>query len=602
MWQRFPLIPLIGALLLIYTGERVIITGWWHLGLRWISMAVLAVALLGATLRWITNRTERRRAFGWVLGQYVVCSMGVGLYALYADWLPWTPPDHIRTALRIVWPAIILLALAPVIAMEVALAGMLQTPALELWRVRLAARSARIIALTLITFAALNITAVMWNKKIDLSYFKTSKAGTAVLTTVQQMTQPIHFILFFPPGNAVLEHTRAYLDELVRVNPLATLEVLDQATHPDRAKALQIRSNGYLVVEGPDRHASIRLGLDVEASRRILRELDASVHAKLLYVMRPPRVAYFTTGHLERDTSKNADDKVSGISDFKTSLRSLGFTIKNLGLAEGLGNQIPKDAAVVAVMGPQTPLLPAERLALLKYIDGGGHLLLALEPESGALEPQLQERLGISIQPALVANDTYLVRVQGQSENRYDLLTTRATPHAITKTLTDYAGQLGVILLHAGAIQASPSPRPDRKLTTLLPAMPGSWLDIRHNGVFDGSQEPQKDLNFAAAITSTSTPVMRVVVVADVDLFADGPFAYAGNNHFATDAFRWLSGDEDQIGTVESEKDIPIVHRKDRDALWFYGTSFAAPALVFMLGLLVTRRQPRRQREEKPHA
>ena len=42
------------------------------------------------------------------------------------------------------------------------------------------------------------------------------------------------------------------------------------------------------------------------------------------------------------------------------------------------------------------------------------------------------------------------------------------------------------------------------------------------------------------------------------------------------------------------EEDIPIVHKRDDDAVWFYGASFAAPALILALGIVVSRRSKKR--------
>jgi hypothetical protein len=40
-----------------------------------------------------------------------------------------------------------------------------------------------------------------------------------------------------------------------------------------------------------------------------------------------------------------------------------------------------------------------------------------------------------------------------------------------------------------------------------------------------------------------------------------------------------------------SEEDVPIRHSRDEDALWFYGTVFAAPVLVLVFGLWYVRRK-----------
>ena len=40
------------------------------------------------------------------------------------------------------------------------------------------------------------------------------------------------------------------------------------------------------------------------------------------------------------------------------------------------------------------------------------------------------------------------------------------------------------------------------------------------------------------------------------------------------DGAKWLVGDEGITGEVSNENDVPIVHTKKQDQVWFYGSSF----------------------------
>src|SRR5690606_12621576 len=92
-------------------------------------------------------------------------------------------------------------------------------------------------------------------------------------------------------------------------------------------------------------------------------------------------------------------------------------------------------------------------------------------------------------------------------------------------------------------------------------------------------------------------PPMRAVVFADADLAGNLILRNQGNLLLVLDALSWLSGDEAITGTVESEADVRITHRKDEDRIWFYGSSMLVPASVLAVGLLYTRRSRRGGRE-----
>ncbi|HET6343718.1 MAG TPA: Gldg family protein, partial [Myxococcota bacterium] len=367
--------------------------------------------------------------------------------------------ERLPTLLKVAWPGLVLLGLLPTIAMELAVGSMQHTPTLEIWRVRLASRAARIMAFALVAFAGINYTAATWNHKIDLSYFKTTKLGSATRNIASNLTQPVKVYLFFPPGNDVLELARAYFDELAHASDQVEVKVLDQALEPDKAKDMKVRANGWVAIQSGNNTETLRLDLDAEEARGALRSLDAEVQQRLLKVIRPGRIAYFTTGHMERDYAPPVDDRRPGLADFKMLLEAQGFSIRRLGLGEGLGTDIPKDATLVCVMGPTDAFTPTERGALHRYLEAGGRALIALDPDHGVVEDELLAPLGLQLDRTLVANDRFLVRVEGQSESPYNMVTTRTSAHPTVTTMEQNPGRLGLVFLGAGSLRKrEPSP------------------------------------------------------------------------------------------------------------------------------------------------
>ena len=83
---------------------------------------------------------------------------------------------------------------------------------------------------------------------------------------------------------------------------------------------------------------------------------------------------------------------------------------------------------------------------------------------------------------------------------------------------------------------------------------------------------------------------LRAVVVGDVGVLADPLLqASVGNAEFGRDTVRWLIGDEDIAGKVNSEEDVKIQHTRDEDLFWFWGTIVGVPLLVLGLGLISVR-------------
>lgn len=569
MWWRIPLIYLASGLAVLYVGERTL-TG----NPRWIVDGVgallIAVAFTLAVLRAVQARDSHRRAAWRILVEYGLVFVGLAVYVAHLYAKATGPGSELRMLLRVVWPTLVLLGLLPAIAKEVTLARMARSPTLEGWRLRLAGRSARILVLGVITFGGVNYAASRWNRTIDLSYFKTAQPGSSTEALVRNLTRPIEVLLFFPPGNEVLEHVRSYAEHLAQASSMVTVKVLDQALAPQQARALQVRNNGYLAIKGESTHETVRIGLEVEDAQRVLRTLDAKVQRSLIKVARPPRLAYLTSGHEEREDNTTPGDTRLPHGDFRKLLESQGFGIRRLGLGEGLGRAVPGDATVVIIAGPVAPLLPEEQKTLVDYFQAGGSLLVLTDPDHGDTLDGLCAELGVRVQRGLISSREQLFRLEGQRESRYNIVAGSGEEHPANVTVARSRGRLAVAFVGAGAVDKVTDTPATLKVTPTLRAISATG---------------------SLAMAIEATPGGRAMVFGDADFAANGLVAVAGNTYALLDGLRWLAHDEESAGEVTSEEDIPVLHRTDRDRIWFYGTTFLVPTAVLGAGLFGTRRR-----------
>src|SRR5205807_453506 len=119
----------------------------------------------------------------------------------------------------------------------------------------------------------------------------------------------------------------------------------------------------------------LSVGLELEAARSQLRNLDKEVQKRILQVARPQRTIYLTAGHGERGTMPlNDTDKRGTIREMREAMQQQGYVLKDLGAADGLAADVPNDAAIVMSIGPQKPFFPEEVSSLARYLDRGGRL------------------------------------------------------------------------------------------------------------------------------------------------------------------------------------------------------------------------------------
>jgi hypothetical protein len=348
----------------------------------------------------------------------------------------------------------------------------------------------------------------------------------------------------------------------------------------------------------------------LDSARPKLRTLDQEVQKRLLLIARGPRVAYFVQGHEERGFAAVGEtDKRATVRSMRDLLEQQGFQIKELGLAQGLGNEVPNDAALVLMMGPRRPLQPAETLSLSNYLARGGRMLMALDPEGGAAADVLLGNLSLRYTPVNLANDRIFWARTRQKADRLGIATGSYSAHPAVTVLNQYGLHLPLVLLGAGYLERAPKATDVCTSATgclaalrenapsidfVIHADVGTWNDVDGDFEFTQGKEARKAYELAAAVTlrpADGHPEGRAIVLADSDALADDIVINRANGVMAVDLVRWLGGDEKVAGVVNNEEDVPVQHTRSQDKLWFYGTVFLSPALVLGAGFVATRRR-----------
>lgn len=639
----------LAGLVLLYLGERVIVT------LDKVSQATsglgVALVLVATAVRFLPQYrgTEERgsieRLLGWlsltgVLGVLIYfASTSFGLDLLGISGLKAEARERIETLLLIGWVTLIAISVLPMAFAEAALFPMRDTAHLEARRVKAAASSGFALALAAAYCVLFVFAAGQTKAQADYSYFKTSEPGSSTRKLIESFNDTLKITAFFPDVSDVRGEVAGYLSELTKGVPNVELSVVDRYLEPKLAKDLKVFSDGTIVFAKGDTTKTLSVGTEMQTARPKLKTLDKDVQEQLYKLLRSRRVAYLTVGHGEMNGA-SAQDKAKGRSAdiFQELLRSQNYQIRNLGLGQGLGKEVPDDAELVVVLGPTEPFAPEELASLKRFSDRGGHLLIALDADSvtndvpshpaqtepagvaatGAGAPMVAEQgldelaglVGLDYSAALLANDSHHVRRRANNSDRALLISNRFSSHASVSTLSRNATRAAVLFARTGSLAAAPNT--DVKVDMAVRAMGGTFADINANYEYD-KDEKKESYNLAAAVSKTiAAPVgeapaadaegeedasvkeMRAFVIADADSMSDLLMSNFGPNRLLLmDAVRWLGGEDSFAGEVNDEEDVRIEHSKQKDLVWFYSTIVGMPALVLGLGLTLARRARR---------
>ncbi len=602
-----------GGMLLAFIGERIVGAGTAR-ALTGVGVVLIGVALAVRAARANRAPADRRAAERMLLALYALGLVSVAIYLaqsdlsstvlgkpLERDW------PKLQTTLGALWPVLWIFSALPIIMGEFSYATVARSPRLEIARIRDAVWSGVGLAGAVVFAFAIAYVGSERDKKVDLSYFRTARPGEATRKIVATMDQPIQVSMFFPPANEVREEVAGYFDDLKKESKLLEVQSYDRDVDPQKARELGVTGNGIVVIARGGHREQLSIGLELEAARAQLRNLDRDVQTRFLKVARPARNVYFVTGHGERTFDPLGEtDKRPTVRDMRELLTQLGYNVRQLGAAEGLAQDVPSDANLVAIVGPTKPLLPEESAALVRYFDKGGRLFVALDPEAGLDFKDLLGPLGVKFVTTVLCNDVAIARKTNQLGDRQNIVTGTFSSHPSVTTLGRYGGRAPLILIGAGHFEQEKDKPKDVSSDVTVRAHSATWNDVNGNFQFDPPAEQRKTYELAMAVTKKGKDTKdkkdegRAILLADSDMISDGVIGAYGNPLFVMDGAKWLVGDEGITGEVTNENDVPIVHTKTQDQYWFYGSSFLAPAIVLGIGYFVTgRRRGRAVRKEK---
>ncbi len=506
------------------------------------------------------------------------------------------------------WPALLVAGVLPTIFVEMSLATMKRAPVLDVPRVRAAMLSALGIGFALVFCFAATYVASQRDLKIDLSYFRTARAGDATKKLVRALDRPLQVYLFFPPANEVREEVESYFGDLTRESKQLVVEHFDHDIHLQKARELNVSGNGIIVVARDATKEQIAIPLQLEGARSQLRVLDQEVHKRIIAASRPDRIAYIVQGHDERTFEPSGDtDRRSPIRVVKQLLTDLGFEPRELGVAQGLGSEVPADAAVVLIIGPRRPLMREEMAALGRYLDRKGRMLIALDPDAGQTFEEILAPLSLKYTPVTLAHETMHLNRTNSHADRILIGTGAYSSHASVSTISRLGMRAPTVVMGAGYLEK------DEKTAVGLVnvdftvhADAATWNDKNGNYEFDQGAETRNAYELAAAVTRRNASALgideeaRVLVLADSDVIADELITrLPGNQYLLRDGIRWLSGEEAYAGTITTEEDVPVAHTRKQDVAYFYSSAFGAPLLVIALGFVMTRRRRSRPKAVK---
>jgi len=430
------------------------------------------------------------------------------------------------------------------------------------WQIRLENTVFRLLTIAVVILVAWLST--RYNYQSDWTANSRNTLSPASVAVVQAMAERIHITAY--ARDSELVPIRRHISELVakyqRHNAAIELEFVNPDEQPERVRELGV-INGELVIEYQGRTERVR-NVDEQNLSNALQRLQRSGERSIVFV----------SGHGERSPAGKANHD---LGQFGAALQSKGLKVSTVNLAETL--QVPPDAAVLVIAGPQIDLLPGELTLIKGYIDGGGNLLWLSDPNDPAGLAPLADTLGVKFTGGTIVDAT--AQLLGIDHPAVVVIT--AYPrHAIT---TDFAN----VTLFPFSRALTVSAPQGWEAQPLLVTAARSWAEtgeLSGDISFDEGADTLGPLQIGWVMTRAlqqneqpeqSDSEQRVVVIGDGDFVSNAYLGNAGNLDLGLSVLNWLSSDDSFVS-------IPARVISDRNLELSETTAIAIGAL-FLVGL-----------------
>lgn len=484
----------------------------------------------------------------------------------------------------------------------------------------MSARSSRLgvsgagILLAIAVFLGVNYLALRHWKRFDWTHTQIYSLSDTTKKILAGLKQPVQVTVFMTQGSSrLLPEVKELLARYQAASPKIEVEYLDPRRNIARAEAL-VKEAGVkentVVFRSGDRKKYVEedkladfdfSGMTMGGgapSVKAFKGEEAFTSAILSVTEAKQPKVYFSKGHGE--AAIDSGERLRGYADAKQVLERSNMTV---GTWDCLGkDNLPADADLIIVGGPRTAFLEPEAGALEKYLAGGGHALLLLDPIlPGPGAPPLDlgfgallGKYGIKLGNDLVvdpANALPMIGAETVLANRYG-----TSP--IVSSLS--AEGLPVILPLARSVTKAEKPPEGLTEAMLIETSPEGWGETNLKNLDAGIKKDPEDtqgpvslaVSLSASDAKADAKMPRLVVIGNSRFAANGALENGANGMLFANSAHWLVGSEKQVGIppkTPAQTSLSLTDAQVNRLAW--AAVVGLPGLAVLLGLWVWYRR-----------
>lgn len=460
------------------------------------------------------------------------------------------------------------------------------------------------VILLFLFFGIINYLSYRHYKVFDFTFSNEFTLSEQTKKFLKSLKEEIEVYVFIPPSDESYERVERFLKIFQSTTNKIKVDFID----PDRErekyelllKKYSVTNTNSVVFATKERSKCVEKDQFIEydfsgAGAKIKNFKGENAFLNAMYDVVDPRkvVIYFTIGHGER---LSFDENGKGIQFFKERLSKEGAELKNL---QTLGiKEIPKDASLVVVAGPKVPFSREEQEILLRYFEGGGNLLLLLDPlfsegndivfKNCGLE-ELCKKFGVELQNDIVVDPEGSL-FAGGAQTFYGV---NYSNHKITFDLLKNKYPVIFSLSRSLKISESENENSDYSVEKLVSTSQNGWGETNLKdlkAIKKDKEDFEGSLPLAVVVENKKSGKSRMVIGGDSDIITDGLIlsGVGGNTIFALNSVHYLNKMEDRISIPPKEiKSSSIVLTSTQLKVNFLIVALIYPIIFVLLGVFV---------------
>ena len=390
-----------------------------------------------------------------------------------------------------------------------------------------------------------NFLAVRYASRVDLTENQLFTLAPQSQEVVQSLANPTRIVIFDPLPNP---QDRQLLESYRQAGSQFTFEYVNPYNDPRQAQEFGATQTGMVFLEsGANRRFLQNVSPTERLSERSLTNaLDQAASDR-------PLTVYFTQGHQEFAI----DGSDTGFLQAATALEDKSAVVQPLDLSQT--SSVPNDASVVVVAGPAAEFFDAEVNALQTYLNGGGSLMLLIDPRTSPGLDSLLDPWGVTLDDRIVLDTSGTGQLVGLGPAAP--LVTDYGDHPITRdfrggrsffplvrpvNIEEVAGVTAVPLL-----QSNPQSRAEALSTA-------GELQFDENappsGPYTLGVALSRPVAGATAPEGEPLPESRLVVIGNATFATDGLFEQQLNGDVFLNAISWLGQQTDATLSIRPKE------------------------------------------------